>query len=362
MTSLSLHDVLTFGLFEKRIDGDDCLLELARRRFQEAGMGAEMHAGAPDQLERLLRFRPGECAPVVLHLPRDFHLLDESSRHRIGEFATCFAGRICGMVVHDHSAMVARWDDSLDAVRTIHRRLAAIQGSPTLYVEYAVGIEPENFARFFASIRDLERVSACLDIGHVAMRQAHAHYRARHPGHDLSSLKRRATLTPAEMVDVEAAVRGGAAAVLDLVESLSRLGKPIHYHLHDGHPLSTVSPFGVSDHLSFLAQVPLSFEHDGRRAVDPLFGPTGLTQVVTRALEALQPCRPSFTLEIHPTGEQRPLADAASLFGHWHDLTHAEKMNHWVEVLIQNHRLVQNAIREARAQEVPKPAVHPCQT
>ena len=36
---------LTLGLFEKRIDGDDCLLDLARLRFQQAGLGAEMHGG-----------------------------------------------------------------------------------------------------------------------------------------------------------------------------------------------------------------------------------------------------------------------------------------------------------------------------
>src|SRR5258706_16296430 len=90
---------LTLGLFEKRIEGDDCLLELARRRFQEAGMGAEMHAGTPEQLEAMLKFRPAPDAPVGVHLPRDFSLADEICRGRIAEIAQRFAGRGHGLVL-----------------------------------------------------------------------------------------------------------------------------------------------------------------------------------------------------------------------------------------------------------------------
>ena len=118
------------------------------------------------------------------------------------------------------------------------------------------------------------------------------------------------------MADVEAAVNAGAAAALDVVEAISALKKPVHFHLHDGHPLSTVSPFGVSDHLGFQAEIPLNFEYRGRRAVAPMFGPEGLAKVVSRAVRVHgghAVC--SFTLEIHPTFERLPLGDAAPLFG-----------------------------------------------
>ncbi len=72
--------VLTLGLFDKRIEGDDCLLELARRRFLEAAMGAEMYASTPEQLEWIMKFRPGGDTPLVVHLPRDFDLADAQSR------------------------------------------------------------------------------------------------------------------------------------------------------------------------------------------------------------------------------------------------------------------------------------------
>jgi hypothetical protein len=43
----------TLGLFEKRFDGDDSLMALARLRFREASMGTEIHAGAPARVAPL---------------------------------------------------------------------------------------------------------------------------------------------------------------------------------------------------------------------------------------------------------------------------------------------------------------------
>jgi hypothetical protein len=135
--------------------------------------------------------------------------------------------------------------------------------------------------------------------------------------------------------------------VLKLIEDLGTLGKPLHFHLHDGHPLSTFSPFGVSDHLSFLSEIPLSFEYAGRRAAPLMFGPAGLAQVVAKAIEAVGHERLSLTLEIHPTFGRLSLGDAAGLFTHWRDLAHAEQMNHWLSVLAQNHDLILKTLSPA---------------
>jgi len=345
MRSSAQPRVLTLGLFEKRIDGDDCLLELARRRFHQAGMGAEMHAGTPDQLNGLMKFRPSEEAPVVVHLPRDFQLADARSQWRILDFAARFAGRVHGLVCHDHTDMAWRREDSLGAAREMDSRLAKIDRCPTLFIEYAVGLEPDTFARFFSSIRDLTRVSACIDIGHVGIRQARAAYSEIHPGQDICALKTQDALLPQSMADVEAAVNAAAAKVLELVDRIGALGKPVHFHLHDAHPLSTFSPFGVSDHLSFLTEIPLRFEYRGRRSVPLMFGPAGLGRIVAKALAGIGPV--SFTLEIHPTADRLALDDAASLFGHWQDKTNAEQMNHWLSVLARNHALLRESINAA---------------
>ena len=345
---------LTLGLFEKRIEGDDCLLELARRRFQEAGMGAEMHAGTPEQLDGVLKFRPAPDAPVVVHLPRDFNLADENCRHRMVDFAARFAGRVHGLVLHDHQDMATRPEDFLRSAREINWRLQPIARCPLVFVEYAAGLEPEVFADFFESIRELEKISACIDVGHVGIRQAQRAYAKVHPGEDVCALKSQGSRLPPVMADVAAAVDSALPTVLNLIAAIGALGKPVHFHLHDGHPLSTFSPFGVSDHLSFLAEIPQAFEHRGRRSAPLMFGSAGLSQIVAQALKKIGGERVSFTLEIHPTFERLPLGDAAALFGHWRDKTNAEKTNHWLAVLQANHRLLRDGINAALGAD-PKP-------
>jgi hypothetical protein len=137
--------------------------------------------------------------------------------------------------------------------------------------------------------------------------------------------------------DVETAVGAALPTVLDLIDALGKLRKPVHFHLHDGHPLSTFSPFGVSDHLSFLMEMPLGFEYLGRRSVPLMFDRAGLQQIARKAVKAIGRERVSFTLEIHPTSGRLPLGDAAPLFNHWIDKTNAERMNQWLAVMSENH-------------------------
>jgi len=234
-------------------------------------------------------------------------------------------------------------EDSLRAARDMDSRLAKIDRCPMLFIEYAVGLEPNTFAGFFASIGELARISACIDIGHVGIRQARAAYSEIHPGQDICELKSHDVLLPQVMAEVEAVVSAAPATVLDLVERLGATAKPVHFHFHDAHPLSTFSPFGVSDHLSFLTEIPLRCDYRGRRSTPLMFGPAGLGRLVAKAIEAIGVV--SFTLEIHPTIERLALGDAAPLFGHWLDKTNAEQMNHWLSVLGRNHALLLEAIK-----------------
>lgn len=338
---------LTLGLFEKRIAGDDCLLELARLRFQSAGLGAEMHAATPEQLEWLLQFRPAPEASVVVHLPRDLNLSDADHRRRILDFATRFAGRVHGLVLHDHRDPATRTEDFIRAAMELNDRLQNIRRCPMVFVEYAAGLEPEAFANFFAAIRALDRISACIDVSHVGIRQAQRTFARRHPGEDVCALKSQPDKIPPVMAGVDASVNSALPTVLNLIQTIGALGKPVHFHLHDGHPLSTFSPFGVSDHLSFLAAIPIGFEWRGERTVPLMFGPAGLARIVAQALQSIGGARVSFTLEIHPTNERLPLGDASGMFSHWRDKTNAEKMNHWLAVLEENHRLVRGKIAQA---------------
>lgn len=335
---------LTLGLFEKRIEGDDGLMQLAQWRFRQAGLGAEMHAATPEQLDWAMQFRPSAEAPVVVHLPRNFNLADGDSRRQIEIFARRFAGRVHGFVIHDHPDLALRPGDYLQAARQMDSRLRQIENGPWLFVEYAAGVELDAFVKFFAAIRALGRISACVDIGHAGIHEARNAYAKLHPGADVCALKSQPARLPPAMPDIEKAVAAALPAVLGLVEQLGKFGKPAHFHLHDGHPLSTFSPFGVSDHLSFLAEIPLNFEYRGRRRTDLMFGPKGLSQIIAGAIRAFDRKHVSFTLEIHPAGDRLPLGDAARLFNHWRDTTNAEKMNAWLAMLAENHRLLREAI------------------
>lgn len=320
------------ALFQQRVDGDDALLRLARLRFGQSGLGAEVYADSPEQLDRILGFAPARpCLPVV-HLHRGVDLLQAGGRAVAEAFATRFTGRVWGLVVHDKAAMAGHTDDLIQTLRELGGR----PDRPYLFLEYAAGLEPAWFVEVAERLRDVERTSFCIDVGHVGIRQARNRFSREHPGLDLATLSPQDPRLPDLAGDVQRAVRSALPAVLELTRALGRVGKPLHLHLHDGHPLIR----GLSDHFSFLTQVPVPFRHEGRHALSPMYGPRGLAAIVLAAVEACGDERVSLTLEIHQAEGRLPLRDAAGLFRHWRDLTNAERMNYWLSVLAENAMLV----------------------
>src|ERR1022692_4052988 len=96
------------ALFQKRIEGDDSLLRLAGLRFRQAGLGTEVYAGTPDELESLWAFRPEPDDLAIVHLHRGINLLTPQSRGLITDFAHRFHGRVSGLVIHDQREMVTQ--------------------------------------------------------------------------------------------------------------------------------------------------------------------------------------------------------------------------------------------------------------
>ena len=83
--------------------------------------------------------------------------------------------------------------------------------------------------------------------------------------------------------------------------------------------------------------------------IDSIFGPLGLRREASAARQTPAGDVLSFTLEIHPPGGRSALAGYGHLFRHWRDLANAERMDDWIDVLLQNHRL----IRDACAMNIP---------
>lgn len=316
-----------YALFQKRLAGDDALLLLAGLRLREARLGGELYAADPGELEQMLAFVPRQPLPVV-HLPRGVDLLTGEGRELVLEMARQAGGRVRGLVVHDQTALVGAPEAYRAALAATAAALVALPQPTWLFVEYAVGLRPEEFCRFFVGL-DLPMVSLCLDLGHLASWQAGQLSAQARPGEELE------------------AVEHVVATVAGYFPLLAGYAKPIHLHLHDGHPLAPGGPYGVSDHLGFFAEIPLASPYQGRYFVPPIYGPLGLRTVV-RALRRQFPARQlSWTMEIHPHGGRLPLGEeAAELFPHWRDFTTAEETNFWLDELLRNCRLLARILAE----------------
>lgn len=318
------------GLFQQRFGGDDALLRLARLRFAQQGMPAEVYAHSPDALDSVLRFAPDQ--PTV-HLDRATDVRSSAGQAAVEAFTARFAGRVAGFVVHDQVGMAADVPQVVAALRGLGRA-----DRPTVYLEYAAGMDPALFLEIGEGLRDADGVGLCIDVGHVGIRRARDRFAALHP--DLPALALDDPRLP-EFVDaVQECVAAALPAVLDLVRAAGALGRTVHHHLHDGHPLLP----GTPDHRSFLFRPPIPFAHNGRCSLDPLYGPDGLAALLRAADETTAPDGPSLTLEIHKADGRRPLDDAADLFTHWRDRTNAERMNHLLAVIAGDHTLAVAAL------------------
>ena len=331
------------ALFQQRVDGDDALLRLAGLRFAQMGVAAEVYADTPDHLEYVLQFVPAHARLPMVHLNRNVNVLHARDRALVGEFADRFAGRVAGLVVHDKREMGAQTDRLVDGLRDLNTRLCRRPDGPLVFLEYAAGLDRGWFVEVAERIQDAERVSCCIDVGHVGLRQVTATFGASHPGLDLKKLGPADYRLPDLVADIQDAVGSALPHVLDVIRQLGRLGKHVHFHLHDGHPLVP----GLRDHFSFLTRLPIPVSYQGCRSLDMMYGPGGLASIVSAAVGACPPRGVSFTLEIHQVEGRLPLADAAWLFPHWRNTTNAERMNYWLSVLSDNAMLVADGIPPA---------------
>jgi len=232
--------------------------------------------------------------------------------------------------------MASRVDELVAAAEVTASGLDKMRSAPYLFIEYAVGLDLHRFAELIDRLHSIERISACIDIGHVGIWQTRAAFGCQHPERDVCALGARDPDLPDLVADVQRSVETALPAVLQLTRSVGRIGKPLHFHMHDGHPLKA----GIADHLSFLGVMPIPFEFRGRQSLANMFGVAGLAQIVSEVLAVCGCDRATFTLEIHPTQGRLALDDAASLFAHWRDTTNAERMNHWLSMLVENQQVL----------------------
>src|SRR5262249_25433279 len=156
-----------------------------------------------------------------------------------------------GLVVHDQPETASRFDDYVAAVRDLDARLRELGPGPTVHIEYAAGVPTEAFVALFEAVRGRPRGSGCGDISHIGSRPVPRACDRLRPGEEVCHLKWHDPRLPGRVNDVQSACATALPVVCQAVAAIALLGKPLHFHLHDGHPSSTFSAYGVSDHLSF---------------------------------------------------------------------------------------------------------------
>jgi hypothetical protein len=338
----SFPKLLAMLSIQPPIRGDEALLRLAQVRLAEAGLGGELYPGSPDHLARLLAYRPYGQA-CTAHLPRDIDLTSDTGQAVIEDYATCAAGQLYGILVHDQKVFQAQPEAALLAFAEAERRLQGIAKAPLLFVEYAAGLPLDLFAELFEQTAELEHVCAAIDVSHVAIYVCRQAYAAQYRDEDVCALRPNSPGLAERIGAVQAAVASAEPAVVKLMQRLARLHKPLHLHLHDGHPLSTLSAFGVSDHLSFLQHIRIPFSYQGRQTLSGVFGISGLRALMQAAMAELSVDQLSCMLEIHPQEGRSPLTEHAHLFSHWEDMYFAERMNYWLDRLLDNSVLLKDA-------------------
>ncbi len=339
-------DVPLHGLFDKRVAGDDALLALAQRRFEQAGLAAEMYADGPEDLERVLRFAPAGTRAPLVHLSRGLDLLRERDREAVELLARRFGNRVCGFVVHDRAAMPHRLGELAQAGAQLSRALTA-SGTASLFLEYAAGVTLEEFVAVGDALAPFDQVGLCIDVGHVGLREVRRRFAdlAPHVTTDVADLRTDDPRLPALLDTVTAAMAAGLPAVESLTAALAEQTNPVHYHVHDGHPLVP----GLSDHFPFQWRLPIPFSWNGLASLATLYGVTGLARILQAAGERISPERLSLTLEIHQGFGRLDLdPQAAPLFAHWSDLEAAERQNGWLAVVTESAELVRGLHALAR--------------
>jgi hypothetical protein len=192
-------------------------------------------------------------------------------------------------------------------------------------------------------------VAPCIDTGHVTVFATRTHFMQERPEGEFWALAEDGRRARDAWPLLEASMAYGREALLGLVERVAALGGPLHFHLHDAHPLSLLSHYGVRDHLSFTEQVPVPREVSANGHVTTLLGTQGLERVIGATLKRLPPERVTFTVEVHHTraAPRAVLGAETELFHHWMDHSNAELTSAWVDTLVANAELVRAAATRA---------------
>ena len=330
------------GLLNYHIKGDEALLHLGHDRYEIAGIGAELHPASPEHLSQILKFAPAGRTSTV-HLPYSV-VLDHDDTDTICDFVFAGGSKISGFVLHD--SMSYR-DDISSGIEYIKRLSSKLEGKTDAFVcvEFAVGLPFEVYFDLIMQIKDLPNIGACIDIGHIGINATVADFYRTHPSIYVRDLKPDPGMSLETFYKIEQSTLAGRNCAFKYIEQICKSGAYVHFHLHDGHPMSTFSPYGVCDHLPFFMEIPTLLPEIG--AIGGMYGVSGLRHILELAITNIPQQRRTFTLEVHPQpGAKKVLREHMKYFANWSDMTNAYAMNYWMELVIQNSIIFKDLCRD----------------
>ena len=319
-----------------------------RRRAAAAGAAAFRAAGNrggslpdPDRLRALREFLPAGAVNTA-HLPYGWNLLNPDDFAAIAACAQ--VGGLRGFTLHDSRRYTEERAAFLEAAGRMADILARAPGRPTIFIEYVHSDPLAVYRDKMAWLLAVPGFAPCVDAGHVAVEMCRQELQRRCPDIDLNALAPDSPGLAAIIAEVQDTVETTLDKVLDYIGSfLAMKWEKMHFHCHNIHPLSRLSPWPIRDHLSFLQQITLPFPFRGRRVVDGVFNVAGAGRLHARLLRGAKKCDISAMLEIHRQNGRLPLGADGDLFAHWQDLTHAEEMNFHLELIAQSYNVMTGA-------------------
>jgi hypothetical protein len=337
-----------FSILHRNLSGDEALLRLMQAHFEEVGLGAEIYPGDLAEALHTWPFVPRPRPRHMVHLPRHWDVFLEADRQHIDDMARGLSGRVRGLVLHDRGDWPAREGELMAMLGELERRLSGRGDPAMIFLEYAAGLALDDYARLIEAVAPLPHVSACIDTGHVTVFTARAVLRSLLPEVNPDEPETLGRIPHDRLVAVvESAERQARDALAALARRLSRLAKPMHVHLHDGHLFSRWSMFPVSDH------APIGWTPKNASHGHALLGESGVADFLRALGLKGQLGRTSITLEIHPGRgrDRRTLGPYAPLFAHWNDLSHAEMTKAWLDLLRDQHNLVRRLAQQVDSEE-----------
>ncbi len=341
-----MNKIKLCGLFQKRFEGDDALLTLAQREFSKINLGAEYHAMTLKDLRHDMAYHPKSDMPTIVHLGRSLDPLKEDDFSLIMSFVREFGHCVHGFVLHYKPTLHKNFDASIKCLARLNCAIESTQLNTKIFIEYtARPLTPKSFCHIFDSIRDLPHISACLDIGHIAMQHITEKMKELHPKINwfdfLASTKNQDTDKIFD--DLLLTFDSALETVCDIIRHLANIpNKAVHFHLHDGHPLQCSEPYGLSDHSSCLSEQLLPVSYKGEWVQPTIFGKSGLICIIKTALNTIGKNNATFTLEIHPQGDTKNIDDHLEIFHSWNDKSNAELTNGWLNVIAKNAAEIRN--------------------